>query len=1522
MTPATETKDGGLLFFKEVAKYFMDFLETDFHKRKFPRRTIKFRNSDNLLIGVNLQKYETFNKLVWKLVNKNFDKEVLNKIGKGVYKTNLPKNLRDLVKLQVGKITVGQVNALITDIANEIEKSGTLHEKEYDVALTTAIEAAASIIHSEFVDPFIQSIEQTLQNLHLGDADDIYLVEQELTTVLVSQIENKISEILNLYIAKQKVNLEKELKSTLVLADVKGTLLSFFENLQVADLFAEVFEMERNRSILDKQDFYLYFGDISFQNVKYPIFYIPVNVTRQEDTLFFDFDAQVYINKRAIEFIAQEYNTLKGTKGGIKSISERIIYLAQHSEDLENVLTEILTEIGNFFEITSKINFSDGKEMLAKGASVRISNSCYISLFEKSDEALVNDYEEILQQLGEEGGALAGAFNQLLADFLQKNPEPCNPVVEEEWDNTETPERLVFPSTIPLNAEQLQILSAIRRDNCKYLIVEGPPGTGKSHTITAIIFDAVLKQKSVLVLSDKKEALDVVEKNITETMNKVRYDKNFQNPILRLGKTGNTYGQILAKSTIEGIKTHYRAVKKDHEMIEQNIEKSTNSLREDLEAEIIAYGDINLPEIKELVGLENVLKKEDLVFDLDEALQDEHSPLELSELRFRVEHLKQTYNGESFDKLLALVGIKHTDIKTLAEYENLLRFLAATSDSIKKLNETFKGDVGVVCDFFSFSETEIAELRKYVKEYEDQKLFLVGYLFSRDKAIEIDFRFKQTFQTTIATPHEELGRLKEAVKVFEFLSVLGKDVNKNLSTDFDYVALVHYILRDEGLSETLNGVVETSEDVACLKDFVAQYPKTSESADINLDKFKTLLNNEIVDTDALLFNKQLRYLGLRQKVSKDFSQVPDLSYALRKKNIEDLVTTQVTYLLDGRLINFYEQNKNDAEALRNIIKSKQKFPKKEFEKLKEAFPCILAGIRDYAEYIPLEQGIFDLVIIDEASQVSVAQAFPALLRAKKVLILGDKKQFSNIKAAQARSDTNREYLNGLETSFKRNVSKEATQLVRLGKFNIKTSVLEFFEFISNYNTQLIKHFRGYKEIISYSNKFFYQDSLQVMKIRGKAIAEVIKFSYVEPTAADEVYPNTNAKEVDFIIAELRKLKEADGSASVGIITPHTNQQKLLVERINLLPERDYYFDKLSLKIMTFDTCQGEERDIIFYSMVASEHSDKLWGVFIKDLANVDIEEDGQIKAQRLNVGFSRAKECIHFVLSKPLDGFTGSIGDALRHYLYTLEEAKKERSILEVDAKSKKEPEVLNWFYQTSFWKENKDKIEFIPQFEIGKYLKQLDRTYSHPAYKVDFLLVYRDERGRENKIVIEYDGFQEHFKDADVVNAYNYQNYYSDGDVYRQKVLESYGYKFLRINRFNVGDNPITTLNGRIERLVKDEPTTNPLLHNIHETIEGLQNGKMKECPKCKELRTTQEFRDPSLITGYGRFCHECKNIRIVERIAVTTAKPPPILSDKICPRCSAKMILRNGRRGKFYGCSRFPYCRGTKNISDNNNE
>ena len=285
---------------------------------------------------------------------------------------------------------------------------------------------------------------------------------------------------------------------------------------------------------------------------------------------------------------------------------------------------------------------------------------------------------------------------------------------------------------------------------------------------------------------------------------------------------------------------------------------------------------------------------------------------------------------------------------------------------------------------------------------------------------------------------------------------------------------------------------------------------------------------------------------------------------------------------------------------------------------------------------------------------------------------------------------------------------------------------------------------------------------------------------------------------------------------------------------------------------------------------------------------------------------------MHFILSKPLSEYTGSIGDALRHYYFILEEAKKEKDVSDVDSKSKMEPEVLNWFYQTKFWKENKNSVDFIPQFKIGEYLRQLDPRYNHPDYIVDFLLIYRDLKLKDHKIIIEYDGFSEHFKDQDGINGYNYENYYSEDDVYRQKVLESYGYKFLRINRFNVGVDPIGTLNERIGDLIVGKRSNNDFLDGIHETIEGLQNGQMKECPKCKEIREQQDFRDPALLTGYGRFCKYCKSNSVGDRKKTVNGSTTEV-TNKICPRCGATMLLRRGRYGKFYGCSKFPYCKST---------
>jgi hypothetical protein len=134
------------------------------------------------------------------------------------------------------------------------------------------------------------------------------------------------------------------------------------------------------------------------------------------------------------------------------------------------------------------------------------------------------------------------------------------------------------------------------------------------------------------------------------------------------------------------------------------------------------------------------------------------------------------------------------------------------------------------------------------------------------------------------------------------------------------------------------------------------------------------------------FIEYITYLKIYQKYKKVLQS--NLSCFLpQKKQIETIMTANMASVMDERIINFSEKNANDVQTLKNIIKDKKKFPRELFSELKNAFPCIIANIRTYSDFIPLEFEMFDLVIIDEASQVSIAQALPALFRAKKVIVL-------------------------------------------------------------------------------------------------------------------------------------------------------------------------------------------------------------------------------------------------------------------------------------------------------------------------------------------------------------------------------------------------------------------------------------------------------------------------------------------------------------------------------------------------------
>jgi len=1237
--PVAANQNKSHKFIKEVAKYFMDFLETDFHKRRNPKRSVQSRNKDNLLIGLSLNKYPDFQNIIRKTLAKGFPDSSL-KIERGVYKTSIPTGLLDLIELQVGRISKKQINQVLKRLSEAVEDAAVQHKKEVDKAQSIALESCASILREELINPFIGSIEKPLENLDLGDENSIYLMEEELTTILLSLIENRCMQIVNYIVSNQEMNIEKQLKEVFEEDAVKVSIFDFFDAFRVTDLFSEIFEMDRNRLILDKQEFYFYFYDISFRKSRYPLFYIPFTINRDKDTLNIEFDSQLYINKKALEFIVQEYNIEKGKRGSLKSITERIIYLAEHGENLHTILDQILSEITNFFELDSSFNVLEQDNQIAKSLWVRTTNACNVSLFDKSDEALVNDYEDILGLLDSEDNPLSEIFNRLIDNFIFNEPLSFHEKIDNEWDEQSIGDKLVYPTPVPLNSEQRQILSAIKKDGCNYITVEGPPGTGKSHTITAIVCDAILNDQSVLVLSDKKEALDVVEDKITSSMDKVRHDKDFQNPILRLGKAGSTYAKILSTTSIDRIRNHYRAVKKEHGGIDEAVQKRLDTLKEDVEAETCTAAEIDLKEIIELHELQPFVEQNASMVDLQELLSKQGAAIDLQEIRDALVKLrsmfheddKQTHTHGQY--LLDAFSISVNDFSSLEDYHAFYSVLEEVKKHIGQVTDAYGTYTEAIAKLSKLDDGTIAKIESYLTRYEEVRNPVFGFLFQKEAVFKIDSEFKRDVGYTEPKPHKHLKEISRTAEVLKHLDSLHKEVAAPIAKKMNYLKGVQGVMSDKGIGEAFAEMVSSLDDLRFIEDKDADYPKTYKLLGIQSDSLAQILDNDLVELEEEDLAKIVRYITLHQKITDGFSKLGQVDYVNDKSNIEDLVTAQMTYLMDAKLIKFYYNNTATAKTIKTLIQKKQRFPKDEFNKLKKAFPCILAGIRDYAEYIPLEPDIFDLVIIDEASQVSIAQAFPALLRAKKVLILGDRKQFSNVKASHARTDTNREYIANLKKVFTETISKDKVKLEKLNKFNIKTSILDFFEFINNFNIQLKKHFRGYKENIGYSNKYFYQESLEVLKIRAKSINDVLKFTVLEHDGKAETVPNTNMLEINFVISELENLKKMQSKSSVGIITPHTNQQKRLVEKISKHSDSDWFFAELKLKIMTFDTCQGEERDIIYYPMVATEESDRLYGVFISDLSKQDLEEQGTIKAQRLNVGFSRAKECMHFVLSK------------------------------------------------------------------------------------------------------------------------------------------------------------------------------------------------------------------------------------------------------------------------------------------------
>jgi AAA domain len=1445
-------------FIGQICAYFRDFLDTDFRRQKMPKRSIGLKDAKGNLTGIAIAKYADLASDLWKILGKPLDanRQFGISIGRGKYHSRVNKTLLDVIEKHIAALNseaLAEIGDRTKATARELRPSLQNDPERYRETVITSLR---NNLIRVAVAPLIRRLESSIQVQGSDEFEVAYNIEDELGARLVADAGEAIGSGLATAIVEDKFEELDEVIDDVVEADtIRRRISTYFEAFRTSDFFEELHQLRSTIKLRENFELYLYVGSLQYNRVAFPLFYIPVQIELQDRIFRITADPQIYINKKALEFAAQETAREIGRAVPL-SIVDRIVYLDEKQSFL-GVMQNLLDQWCADLALTPPINLDNAFDQKAQRSQLAITNAIHFSAFDKADESLLNDYEELLTKLSS-GSPITIDFQKIIDAFLTVDPISVNAEIDREWDGTPIEGRLVYQSPVPLNEEQRKILAALRHRDARFLSIEGPPGTGKSHTITAIVFEAILNKQNVLVLSDKSEALDVVEDKLNEVLNSVRFGEDFQNPILRLGRAGNTYGRILSNQAVEAIRAHYKASTSSQPRLAAQIKEDENRLSRVIRQTVDHGADIKITNIHDIHQHENRVAQ--IVANPDGFVTDEIA-LEALDAAAVIGGFLSQQNGVVLKILRAVY--RRT---TLLDFEAFLRL----QGTLGHLNMPRNSHLEAIRFFSTFGFSDVKKLQALIAEYQAARWPLFGYTFTGGRVRALDARLGAELSPVNAlNAHKNLNRIELAHATFATLA--SALTRAGVSEDQIPIAFQQAI---EGFPECSGEAVELMKLVSQIRRAITQRPDLVDQVGLNPESIGEW-TEEGSSISAANLRDIISYASRYKELQNGFRGIPEFDYAGEKTKLETLHAQRLAHTLDGQVIHFADNYRNLSRSLRDIIRKKQQFPRDDFATMQQAFPCMIAGIRDYAEYIPLEKGLFDIVIIDEASQVSIAQAFPALLRAKKLVVLGDRKQFSNVKTATASNQINNQYANAIIDYYRREEAPDINTLNRLKLFNIKTSVLEFVERIANSQAMLRKHFRGYPELISFSSKMFYQGQLQAVKIRGVPIEDVIRFTEVKHDGRVETRKNVNSTEWEAIAEELRRLAAFDESPSVGIITPFAEQQSFIVQKLTALSDGEALQNKLRLKVMTFDSCQGDERDVIMYSLVATTLHDKLGYIFPKSLDEAD-EVDHALRLQRLNVGFSRAKERIHFFLSMPLDSYRGAIAQALSHYVNQLALARKRPTGPDTDPNSPMEKQVLSWLGQTSFVQLLGEDVEIDAQFPLGAYLRQLDPGYRHPAYRVDFLVKVQSSKGVIS-IIIEYDGFKEHFTNLKDVDARNHEDYYRPDDVERQKVLEGYGYRFLRINRFNLGRDPVRTLDARLSKLAQEallDAKPHEIIAEVKETTEGLMSGDKKQCKTCGQVRDIEEFRDPDLEGRMGRKCMPCKRAEVAERSAAASER------------------------------------------------
>lgn len=559
-------------------------------------------------------------------------------------------------------------------------------------------------------------------------------------------------------------------------------------------------------------------------------------------------------------------------------------------------------------------------------------------------------------------------------------------------------------------------------------------------------------------------------------------------------------------------------------------------------------------------------------------------------------------------------------------------------------------------------------LRAGRANYQKQLSFELQDLISNKVDLDTDFENSilvdvEDMHKLIASIREKENKCEEIIKLEEQWQELVKERDLKIQQlgELEYLNSKLTMQEVEDIASSIKNLEKNAEKQGFFADITTKFANHKLKKIIQNKNFKPDYENiERIKTEleAARLATQARYCETKMfKTGNIHNLLEEIKMLKRKQK-----TLAVEILKGKRRTSLKSLLRDQVKRQRLIVHTKALVTKKQnlqnrllededFTPLLEAFPCWCVTTYAVSNSLPLKPGLFDVAIIDEASQCDIASCIPVLFRCKKAVIVGDDKQLPHLSFLEKSKEQS--FLSQYEIPDK-------YQLMWRFRTN---SMFDLANYYSTKPVLLDEHFRSYAPIIDFSNQEFYGGRIRIMsQCSDDDVLELIRV----PDGKVDSEMTRNMPEVEAIMQRLQEIiqeddrKNSDVPVSIGIISPFRGQVELIKKALNQLYSESQ-LRKHRIEVGTAHTFQGDERNIIMISWAVANNS------FNQSLTFLQIPN-------LFNVAVTRAKKKQIVFLSKdPKTLPTGLLKDYIE-YVQAYIDKSKLKSDMKLDENIYKNP--------------------------------------------------------------------------------------------------------------------------------------------------------------------------------------------------------------------------------------------------------